>query len=153
MATKTPKLPPRWVMRSFWRSHRRLYVLTGGRKGLRAQRPGHEGLMRLTTTGRNSGQPRSVMLSYLADGPNLCVVALNGVAAPDPAWLLNLRAQPEAVVDLAGTGGRDRPVQAREADGPERDRLWAQWLELDPHLDAYAAQRPGHTAVVVLRPR
>ncbi len=61
-------------------------------------------------------------------------------------WL-NLQAHPEA---LAQTKDGARPVRGRRAQGAERDRLWARWSEVDRDLDAYAARRPGETAVVVL---
>ncbi|GAB3248984.1 nitroreductase/quinone reductase family protein [Kineosporia babensis] len=140
-------------MRGFWRLHRQVFVLSGGRAGIRLPQAGRWGMLRLTTVGRRSGQARAVMLTYQVDGPNLYVLALNGVAPHDPAWLLNLRAQPEASVETSDLNGRSRPVRAREATGEERERLWAASLEIDRHLDAYAAQRPVPTAVVVLEPR
>jgi deazaflavin-dependent oxidoreductase (nitroreductase family) len=72
-------------------------------------------MMRLTTIGRRSGQERSVILGYFEDSPNLVTVAMNGWADPDPAWWLNLRAHPQATVDLAE--GR-RQVRG----GPQRAR-------------------------------
>jgi hypothetical protein len=46
-----------------------------------------------------------------------------------------------------------RPVRAHRAEGAERERLWSRWAAIDRNLDAYAARRPGETAVVVLEPR
>ncbi len=68
--------------------------------------------------------------------------------AAEPAWWLNLQAHPEAVVELAG--GVRRPVLGRRAAGPERERLWQRWRELDRNLDSYAARRSQETAVVAL---
>jgi hypothetical protein len=31
--------------------------------------------------------------------------------------------------------------------------LWSRWAEIDDNLEAYAARRPGETAVVVFEPR
>jgi deazaflavin-dependent oxidoreductase (nitroreductase family) len=107
--------------------------------------------LRLTTSGRRSGQPRSVILGYYEDGPNLVSMAMNGWGAAEPAWWLNLQAHPEAVVELAG--GVRRDVLGRVAIGPEREGLWQRWRELDKNLDDYAARRPRETAVVVLEPR
>ncbi|NEE03878.1 nitroreductase/quinone reductase family protein [Phytoactinopolyspora halotolerans] len=143
-------LPPRWFVRLAWRMHRAQYRATRGRAGLWAPRAGRWGTLRLTTIGRRTGQERSVILGYFQDGPNLVTLAMNGWAAPDPAWWLNLQASPEAEVDLVD--GR-RSVRARAATaGAERERLWARWQELDKKLDAYAARRPGETAVVILEP-
>jgi hypothetical protein len=45
-----------------------------------------------------------------------------------------------------------RKVRGRAAEGEERQRLWARWRQIDKKLEAYAARRPGETAVVVLEP-
>lgn len=108
------------------------------------------GTLRLNTVGRKSGEPRSVLLGYYEDGPNLVTLAMNGWAAPEPAWWLNVQAHPDATVELSeGT----RRVRARAALGEERDRLWARMREHESNLDAYAAMRPTETAVVVFEPR
>jgi F420H(2)-dependent quinone reductase len=145
------RLPPRWFVVAFWHVHRRFVRATRGRKGLWPPRPGKWGTLRLTVQGRRSGEPRSVILGYYEDGPNLVSMAMNGWGKAEPAWWLNLQAHPEAVVDL--TGGRRREVTGRAAEGEERERLWQRWRELDENLDAYAARRPRETAVVVLEPR
>lgn len=145
-----PRLPPRWFIRGFWSAHRALVRATGGRVGLwRPKRRGW-GALRLTTVGRRTGRERSVMVGYFEDGPNLVTLAMNGWGAGEPAWWLNLQAQPEARVR---TVGGERLVTGRAARGEERERLWARWAEIDEHLEAYAARRPRETAVVVLEPR
>jgi deazaflavin-dependent oxidoreductase (nitroreductase family) len=106
--------------------------------------------MRLTTTGRRSGQHRRVVVGYYEDGPNLVTMAMNGWGPGEPAWWLNLQDHPDAVVQ---TRDGTRPVRARRAEGEERDRLWARWAAIDDNLDAYAARRSQETAVVVFEPR
>jgi deazaflavin-dependent oxidoreductase (nitroreductase family) len=129
--------------------HRGLYRVTGGRVGLWRPKANRWGTMRLTTTGRRTGQERSVMVGYFEDGPNLITMAMNGWAEGEPAWWLNLQAHPEARVDLAGSR---RAVRGRAAEGEERSRLWDRWREIDKDLDDYAARRSGETAVVILEP-
>lgn len=146
---KKPWLPPRWVIRTAWKVHRGLYKVSGGRFGLRKPKGDQYGLMRVTTTGRRSGQERSVILGYYEDGPNLVTMAMNGWGEPEPAWWLNLQAKPEAAVALAG---EHRDVIGRAATGDERTRLWDRWAEIDKNLDGYASRRSGETAVVVLEP-
>jgi len=150
MAGGKARLPPRWFVVTAWHVHRRIVRATGGRKGLWPPRPGKWGALRLTTKGRRSGKPRSVILGYYEDGNNLVLMAMNGWGSPEPAWWLNLQARPEAVVELAGGIGRD--VLGRAAVGGERERLWQRWRELDQKLDGFAARRPQETAVVVLEP-
>ena len=106
--------------------------------------------MRLTTVGRRSGKTRTAILGYFEDGPNLVTLAMNGWASPEPAWWLNLQAEPDTVVELKDG---PRAVRGRAALGKERDRLWARWREFSDDYDAWAALRPTKTAVVVLEPR
>jgi deazaflavin-dependent oxidoreductase (nitroreductase family) len=91
-----------------------------------------------------------VILGYFEDGPNMVSMAMNGWGAAEPAWWLNLQADPRALAELAG--GIRREVTARAAEGEERERLWQRWRELDANLDSYATRRPRETAVVVLEP-
>ncbi|HEX5591052.1 MAG TPA: nitroreductase/quinone reductase family protein [Candidatus Limnocylindrales bacterium] len=149
-AESSPSLPPRWFIRSFWAVQRAVYAFTHGRIGLRTARDDRWGMMRLRTVGRRSGKERTAILGYFEDGPDLVTMAMNGWADPEPAWWLNLQAQPDVVVDLPGGS---RAVRARAADKDERPRLWARWAAYDKGLDAYAARRSRETAVVILSPR
>ena len=149
-ATKSPSLPPRWFIRSFWAVQRAVYSVTGGRLGLQTPKADRQGMMRLRTVGRRTGEERKAILAYFEDGPDLVTMAMNGWADPEPAWWLNLQAHPDATVDLPGGS---RAVHARAADPDERPRLWARWAVLDKDLDAFAARRSRETAVVILSPR
>jgi deazaflavin-dependent oxidoreductase (nitroreductase family) len=145
------RLPPRWFIVTFWRVHRTLNKISGGRRFL--WKPGGKrgwGALRLTTVGRRSGQERAVILGYLEDGPDLVVLAMNGWGPAEPAWWLNLQAHPSALARLPGQP--EQRVVAHAAEGAERERLWERWREVDEGLDEYAARRPSPTAVVVLSP-
>jgi deazaflavin-dependent oxidoreductase (nitroreductase family) len=152
--TRAPRLPPRWFIRGAWVVHRAIHRFTGGRRGLAPPTPGGKfGYLRLKTVGRRSGQERAAILGYYEDGPNLVTLAMNGWADAEPAWWLNLRARPDANVELKN-GSRE--VRARAAEGEERARLWAKlrgYSGYGDDLDAYATLRSSETAVVVLEPR
>lgn len=150
-AGRSPRVPPRWFVLTAWRVHRALYRVSGGRFLWTPSNKRGWGALRLTTTGRRSGQERSVILGYLEDGPNLVTLAMNGWGEGHPAWWLNLADQPDAVVRL--TGQPARPVRGREAVGAERDRLWRLWSAVDGNLDGYVTSRSTPTPVVVLEPR
>lgn len=75
---KRARLPPRWFVRLAWSTHRDLYRTSGGRVGLRRAKGNRWGMMRLTTTGRRTGQERSVIPGHFDDGPNLVTMAMNG---------------------------------------------------------------------------
>jgi deazaflavin-dependent oxidoreductase (nitroreductase family) len=145
-----PSLPPRWFMRSFWAAQRAVYAATGGRIGLRTATEDRWGMMCLHTVGRRTGEPRTAILGFFEDGPDLVTMATNGFADAEPAWWLNLQAQPDVTVDLPDG---PRAVRGRAAGPDERPRLWSRWGELDKGLDAIAARRSRETAVVILSPR
>ena len=148
---RPPKLPPPWFKHTFWRAHRAVYGISGGRFLWTTSSKRGWGALHLTTVGRKSGQERSVILGYIEDGPNLVVMAMNGWDEGHPSWWLNLEAHPDAVVRLARQ--QPRPVRARAAEGAERDRLWQRWLEIEPEIDAYASRRSIETPIVVFEPR
>ena len=100
--------------------HRGLLRLSGGRLGwTAADMP----VLELTTTGRRSGRPRSVMLtSPHREGDRIVIVASKGGEDTHPAWLLNLRENPQVVVSMKGA--TDVPMVARVSSREERERLW-----------------------------
>lgn len=88
---------------------------------------------------RAADRPRTQRNGHFEDGPNLVTLAMNGWGEGEPAWWLNLQAQPDVRVDLPEG---PRMVTARPAGGEERERLWSRWREIDTKLDAYAALSP-----------
>ena len=144
-ATKPPYVP-RWLVRTIWIAHRAVYSITGGRLGLRPSTSTQWGMLRLTSVGRRSGKARVAIVGFIVDGPNVVIPAMNGWADPEPAWWLNLQADPNATVELPD-GRRD--VTARAAVGEERDRLWGtvprpQELGLQRGECRPAVPRDGH---------
>ena len=147
---QSAQLPPRWFIRLFWAAQRGVYAGTRGRFGLRPATADQWGMLRLRTVGRRSGKQRTAILGYFEDGQDLITMAMNGWSDPEPAWWLNLQAQPDVVVDLPFRPAC-RPCRAASPD--ERPRLWAMQATYDKDLDAYAARRSRETAVVILSPR
>ncbi len=150
-ATRPPKVPPRWFKHVFWRAHRALCRVSGGRFLWTTSNKRGWGALRLTTVGRKSGRERNVIVGYVEDGANLVVLAMNGWDEGHPSWWFNLEAHPDAVVQLAGQHAR--PVRAVAVAGEERDRLWQLWVAVEPQLDGYAGQRSTETPVIVFEPR
>ena len=150
---KAPPAVPRWLVRTIWIVHRAAYSLTRGRFGLRPATGSQWGMLRLTTVGRRTGQRRVAIVGFIEDGLNLVVPAMNGWADPEPAWWLNLQANPDTTVELPD--GTSRAVKARAAIGDERQRLWKKFVDLESSAftDASAATRSRETAIVVLEPR
>jgi deazaflavin-dependent oxidoreductase (nitroreductase family) len=135
---------------SFWRVtgrlHAALYRWTGGRVGHAA---GHLTNLLLTTTGRKSGEPRTVPLTYFRDDARYVLVASNGGSDRDPAWWQNLKRTPRAMVQI-----RDQTfaVIAREADAAERARLWPRLKALNPFYARYEEITRRQIPVVILEP-
>jgi deazaflavin-dependent oxidoreductase (nitroreductase family) len=148
--SEAPKLPPVWFKHLFWRTHRLLYRVLGGRVLWTPASKRGWGAMHVTTVGRTSGDRRGVILGYIEDGSTPVTLAMNGWDEGLPAWWLNLESNPSAVMRLKGE--EPRPVRARCAEGDERERLWRRWAEVDEGLDAYAASRVADTPVVVFEP-
>ncbi len=123
-----------------------LYRLSGGRIGGRInQAP----VLLLTTTGRKSGQQRTAPVVYLADGDRYVVIGSNAGHARVPAWSLNLKANPDAEIEI---GRRRLKVRARVAEGEERAELWRKSNEQYAGFDDYAERTSRDIAVFVLEP-
>lgn len=108
------------LLGQFLRFHEFLYKGTDGRIGHRMI--GVPTLL-LRTTGRRSGATRTNGLVYARDGDDYLVVASNGGSDQAPAWLYNLKADPEVEIQI----GRERqPAKARVVERPDPDfeRLW-----------------------------
>jgi F420H(2)-dependent quinone reductase len=122
-----------------------LYRLTGGKV---ANRMGKAPILLLTVAGRRSGKRRTTPLLHGRDGDNYVVIASMGGAPKHPAWYHNLQGQ-EAEIQV----GRKRlRVRARDAEGEERERLWALMVSLYPSYDSYQKKTERRIPVVVLEP-
>jgi deazaflavin-dependent oxidoreductase (nitroreductase family) len=109
-------------------------------------------LITLMTTGRSSGQPREAQLYAFEDGADgdLVITGSWAGAARDPAWVLNLRAHPEAQVRRGRT--TQTRVRAREATGSTRERLWRLVTEGFPMYRTYQRKTSRRFPIFVLEP-
>jgi F420H(2)-dependent quinone reductase len=76
------RLPPRWFIVTFWHVHRRIVRASGGRRGCGLPALEDMGLCGSPRRGGEAAKPRSVILGYYEDGPNLVSMAMNGWARP-----------------------------------------------------------------------
>jgi deazaflavin-dependent oxidoreductase (nitroreductase family) len=102
----------------------------------------------LTTTGRKSGRRRTVPLVYDEQDGSF-VVASSNAGHWEPAWLLNLRANPRVVVEV---GRRRFEGEAEIVEGERGKAMWAQYEELHPSYPQYRISRGVDFPMVVLRP-
>ena len=126
--------------------HARRYLASGGTDG--HEQNGVRTLV-LATTGRRSGTPRRTCLIYGTSGGAYVVVASKGGAVEDPAWFMNLQADPSVGVQV---GTRRFTARARVATPAERAPLWAQMVGTFPLYDDYAGKTDREIPVVLLTP-
>ena len=105
----------------------------------------------LETTGAKSGERRRIPLLYLRDGNHVVLIASKGGNVKNPAWYWNLKANPG--VRFLGPGGLTGDYVAREAEGDERSRLWAEAVDYYDGFATYQGRTDGRRIpVVVLEP-
>jgi deazaflavin-dependent oxidoreductase (nitroreductase family) len=136
-------VPSDLVLKTMNTVHRAIQLVTFGKLGWQA---GSMPVVELTTTGRKSGQPRTVLLtSPVQEGDAYVVVASRGGDDQHPAWFLNLRDNP--VVEVATGGQPRRPMRARIANADERARLWP---EVTAEYKGYASYQTKTTREIPL---
>lgn len=129
-------------------AHAIVYRVTGGRIGRRL--PGLPPMLVLEHVGAKSGKRHSTPLVYMPDGDDFVVVAAKGGYPKHPGWVHNLRAHPDAEVQV---GSSRIKVQAREADAEERRRLWPKAVSYNPLWGRYQRRTERTVPLVVLRPK
>ncbi|MCR9094256.1 MAG: nitroreductase family deazaflavin-dependent oxidoreductase [bacterium] len=112
--------------------------------------PGILPTLLLTTTGRKTGEKRSLPLIYKEIDGAYVIIASKGGMPNHPIWFLNLEANPAC--DLM-VGAKPVKARARVAEGEERTKLWAELAELYPPYDDYQTNAGERVIpVVVLDP-
>ncbi len=131
----------------FGPEHVRVYRETAGERGYHWR---GTTILLLTTEGRISGESRTMPLIHRTDGDRWVVVASKGGALQNPSWFENLKANPEATIQVKG---EEVPVRATTAEGEERSRLWSLMTDVWPAYDEYQARTDREIPVVVLSQR
>jgi deazaflavin-dependent oxidoreductase (nitroreductase family) len=131
----------------FGDEHVRVYRETAGERGYHWR---GTTILLLTTEGRTSGEARTTPLIHRTDGDRWVIVASKGGAPADPSWFENLRANPEATIQVRGD---EVPVSATTAAGDERSRLWSLMTEVWPAYADYQAKTDREIPVVMLTRR
>jgi deazaflavin-dependent oxidoreductase (nitroreductase family) len=110
-----PQVPP--DMRAF---NRQIIEEFRATKGQLSGRMAGRQLLLLTTTGARTGEPRTAVVGYRRSGNIFVVIASDNGAAANPAWYVNLLANPNATIEV----GPDKlNVRARTVKGKEREKL------------------------------
>jgi deazaflavin-dependent oxidoreductase (nitroreductase family) len=106
-------------------------------------------MLLLHSTGAKSGQERVNPMMYQEVDGGYAVFASKAGAPTNPDWFHNLRANPDASVEV---GDATVAVRARVTEGDERDRIWATQKERYPGFSDYESKTTRTIPVVVLEP-
>jgi deazaflavin-dependent oxidoreductase (nitroreductase family) len=119
-------------------------------KGRRAGSVRGTPVLLLTTTGRKSGQRKTRPVGYLPDGDRFLVCGSNGGSDHPSAWSLNLRANPDATVEV---GAKTLSVTASEITGEEYETAWAKYIAAYPGFAGYRTKTKRHLPIFILDER
>lgn len=144
MASRIRRLRAR-ALKAAFAAHTTIYELSDGRVGAGSSFP----MLLLTVNGRRTGKSRTTPLVYFRDGDSYVVVGSDGAARRDPHWWKNLQVNGRGRIRT----GRDVfPVEARHAEGAERERLWEHGKGVNPAWERYQKRAERVLPVVVLTP-
>jgi len=136
------------LLRRAMGGHTAVYRATHGLIGHRF--PGAPPMLLLDHVGAKSGIKRTSPLVYGQDGESLVLIASKGGYPKHPAWFHNLLANPDTRVQV---GSQLRNVNARVAEGEERERLWKLMVGVYSGYEGYRRRTERQIPVVVLDPR
>ncbi len=120
-----------------------LLRLSHGRIGSRL---GTQTILLLHTTGRKSGQDRTIPIAYFDYENQYLIVASNWGKERQADWYLNLKQHPQARLEVKG---KDVSVTAREAQGEEYDRLWNFATKHHPPYLEYQKMTTRHIPIMI----
>jgi deazaflavin-dependent oxidoreductase (nitroreductase family) len=124
---------------------RPLLRLTRGRLSFASGYP----VLLLTTTGAKSGRSRTIPLLYVEWGDGIAIIGTRFGSTRHPGWYHNLRADPEATVEIKG---ERRTYTAREAEGDERTEIWERAVSMYSGYETYGSRAGRKIPVMVLSP-
>jgi deazaflavin-dependent oxidoreductase (nitroreductase family) len=129
------------------RLHKQLYTATGGRLFHRGR---GMPMVKLTTIGRNSAQPRTIMATTpLQIGETVVLIASFGGDDREPQWCQNIRANGAVEVTVEG---RTRRMRAHIATLDERADLWPKVVAAHAFYDDYQKMTTREIPVVIFEP-
>lgn len=134
------------LLKYFARIHIWLYRRTDGRISAKLLRFPAALLM---TTGRKSDEPRTTATLYLRDGDRVILPASFGGRHEHPLWYLNLKENPEVLVQIRA---QRLTMVARDATAVERERYWPPLTRMYPPYRKYREATDRVIPLVVCEP-
>ena len=127
--------------------HVRVYRETNGEKGyLWNGVP----ILLMTSTGRKSGQERTIPIIFTPYGDSWVIMASRGGSPTHPGWYHNVQENPNVKVQVKGDVYE---AVARTAPSPEREAIWAEAVKAWPNYNVYQSRTERQIPVVVLTPK
>ena len=136
----------RELIRFQWKAHKLIWNISGGRLGRRAA---GMPVLELVTIGCKSGLDRQVLISYIDDDGGPALVGTNAGKDVDPAWVMNLRANPLA---RARWNGEWHEITAHELTGEDHERVWNKALAANAGFQTYKDQLTRPVPIIRLTP-
>jgi deazaflavin-dependent oxidoreductase (nitroreductase family) len=136
-------------MKSMNALHRALWAVSGGRL---LKSAGGMPVVELHTTGRKSGQERTVILTSPVQPEEgiYVLVASKGGDDRNPDWYRNLVAEPDIALTV---DGERRPMRARTATAEEKVALWPQVVAAYKGYAGYQKRTERDIPLVICEPR
>lgn len=126
--------PGAWLFSKFLHGvDKPLFKLSNGRVTVPSLLAGLPVIM-LTTTGRKSGEPRTMPLLGIPSGDDVAIIGSNFGQEHTPGWVYNLESDPTATV---GYGDAAVSVTARRADEAETDATFETAATIYPGYQHY----------------
>lgn len=132
----------RWATRTHTALYRRV-------RPPRVRRMAGLPVLLLTVTGRRSGKAITTPVCYVETDTGYAVTGSAGGSDSDPQWFRNLRAAPEAVVEV---GENRMRVRVRELEGEDRNRVWRRFVTEGSGFDGYERRTERVIPVALLTP-
>ena len=104
-------------------------------------------ILLLTTTGRKSGQPRTIPIIFTPYKNSFVIIASKGGSPEHPKWYLNIQDNPNVTVQVKAEVFK---AAARTAQSPEREVIWSEALKSWPNFDVYQSRTTRQIPVVVI---
>jgi F420H(2)-dependent quinone reductase len=135
------------MLKLFTGMHAFFYRLTGGRAG--STTAGMKVLL-LTTLGRKSGKSRTTPLTFFEQEGGFLIVASNAGKSHHPAWYLNLKSNPQVVVQIKD---KNIPCTAEIVSSGQRESLWKGVVSASPAYSGYEKNTTREIPLVLLHPQ
>lgn len=125
-------------------AHVRAYIETNGETGyIWNGAP----ILLLTTTGRTSGEPRTIPIIFSKYNDSYIIMGSRGGSPTHPKWYLNILSNPHVHLQVKA---EKFPATARTATSPERELIWHEALKTWPRYAEYQSRTTRQIPVVML---